>query len=427
MARILITGVTGFIGRHLAQALRAAGHDIVGTARPARRTAPGETAVRFVDADFTRDHSPSDWLPRLSGIDVVINTVGILQQDIHHSFDAIHIKAPRALFEACAKSGVTLVVQFSALGADENAQSQYHRSKREADEFLAQLSIPYVIVQPSLVYGAGGTSAKLFTRLASAPIIPLPGDGEQRVQPIHIDDVVSAVRNVIEKEIFRNQRLPLVGPAPLSLRAFLAQLRQALGLGKARFLRIPLVLVRAFAELGAFLPASLLDDETLAMLLRGNTADAGSTRRVLGRDPRPVTEFIGAAERQVAGATAKLQWLLPILRFSIAAVWIVTGIVSLGIYPVTDSYALLARVGITGWLAPVFLYSAAAMDLAFGIAILTLSRRRWLWLAQMIAILFYTIIITWKLPEFWLHPYGPVLKNVPMLVAIWTLYEMEKR
>jgi hypothetical protein len=65
------------------------------------------------------------------------------------------------------------------------------------------------------------------------------------------------------------------------------------------------------------------------------------------------------------------------------------------------------------------------MDLLIGIAILTLRRRGWLWLAQIAVILGYTLIISVKLPEYWAHPYGPILKNLPMLVAIWLLYELE--
>jgi len=425
MARILITGATGFIGRHLASALHAVGHDVVGTARSARPAERG-AATRFIEADFTRDHSPGDWLPRLEGIDIVINAVGILRQDRHRRFEAIHVNAPRALFEACAASRVKLVIQFSALGADEYAQSQYHRSKREADRVLARVGVPFVVVQPSLVFGSDGVSAALFTRLAAAPLIPLPGKGDQRVQPIHIDDVVAAVIELIEHNRLRNQCIPLVGPAPLSLREFLAQLRHALGLGKARFLPVPLALVRLLAKFGAFLPASLLDDETLGMLLRGNSADTAPTRRLLGREPRAVSEFIGTRERQTMRRVAKLQGLLPMLRFSIALVWIVSGIVSLGVYPIEDSYALLARAGVTGWAAPFFLYGAALLDIAFGIAVLILPRRRWLWLAQATVIMLYTAVITWRMPEFWLHPYGPVLKNIPMLAAIWLLLELEE-
>ena len=124
---------------------------------------------------------------------------------------------------------------------------------------------------------------------------------------------------------------------------------------------------------------------------------------------------------------AQLGWLLPTLRLSVAALWIVTGIVSLGLYPVEHSLALLARVGITGALAPVALYGAAALDLVLGVATLAMSRRRALWLVQIAVIAGYTLIITAFLPEFWLHPFGPLLKNVPLLAMLALLYVLERR
>lgn len=131
-----------------------------------------------------------------------------------------------------------------------------------------------------------------------------------------------------------------------------------------------------------------------------------------------------------AGNTAApddTQRVLPVLRVSIALVWIWTGIVSLGLYPTEESYALLARVGITGTLAPVALYGAAILDLLVGIGTLVLHRRQWLWLLQLAVIGGYTLIITFKLPEFWLHPYGPLSKNLVMLAAIYLLYTQEAR
>jgi hypothetical protein len=84
-------------------------------------------------------------------------------------------------------------------------------------------------------------------------------------------------------------------------------------------------------------------------------------------------------------------------------------------------------VGITGNLAPVELYGAAARDIAFGMATLFLRHRRGLWIAQTAAIGVYTMAITLFLPEFWLHPFGPLIKNVPILAVIWLLYELEKK
>jgi hypothetical protein len=122
-----------------------------------------------------------------------------------------------------------------------------------------------------------------------------------------------------------------------------------------------------------------------------------------------------------------MDWLELTLRVSLAAVWLVAGVVSMGVYSVEDSYAMLARVGITGGLAPIALYGAAAMDIAFGLGTLFLRQRKLLWIAQVTLIVLYTITITFYLPEFWLHPFGPLIKNLPILAIILLLYELEKR
>jgi hypothetical protein len=97
------------------------------------------------------------------------------------------------------------------------------------------------------------------------------------------------------------------------------------------------------------------------------------------------------------------------------------------VYPVDDSLALLARVGLTGTAGIAALYGAAALDFAIGIAILAARRRRMLWLLQLALIAGYTALITVFLPEQWLHPYGPILKNLPMLAAILLLHQLEER
>jgi hypothetical protein len=162
------------------------------------------------------------------------------------------------------------------------------------------------------------------------------------------------------------------------------------------------------------------------MLYRGNTADPAPTRALLKRPARTVSEFIPAAAAARDRVSSQLQWLLPLLRVSIALVWIFTGIVSLGLYPVEASYALLARAGVPASLAPAALYGAAALDLLLGYLSLSARSRPGLWLLQIIVIVAFTVVVTWKLPEYWLHPYGPILKNLPMLAAIWAVYELER-
>jgi uncharacterized protein YbjT (DUF2867 family) len=77
---------------------------------------------------------------RLTGVDAVINTVGILREGRGRRF-AIHDQVPRALFAACPEAGVRRAIQVSALGADASAASRFHLSKRAADDFLATLDL----------------------------------------------------------------------------------------------------------------------------------------------------------------------------------------------------------------------------------------------------------------------------------------------
>ncbi|HVE88152.1 MAG TPA: SDR family oxidoreductase [Burkholderiaceae bacterium] len=419
---VLVTGASGFIGSAVVEALRSAGHRVIEGTRGSHAAQSRET----MDVDFTRDFDPATWRPKLTGIDAVVNAVGILRERGDQTFDALHVRAPRALFAACVDAGVTRVVQISALGADENAISAYHGSKRLADEFLTAQPISSVIAQPSLVYGPGGESAQLFDTLASLPWTPLPGDGMQRIQPIHLDDLVACIVALLERDRWRTGRIALVGAEPTTLRDYLASLARAVGRPHIRFLLIPISWVRAAASLGKILPAALLDNETLAMLERGNVADGADTQRILGAAPRSIANFIPRHSASMARRQAQLNWLLPLLRLAIAAMWIVTGIVSIAVYPVADSYALLARTGITGTFANAALIGAAVLDIALGVASLV-APSRLLWWSQIALIVGYTVIISVWLPEFWAHPYGPVLKNLPILSALLLLTFVEER
>lgn len=423
---ILLTGASGFIGGRLLQALAARGHQVLCPVRKIPGTLPpGATAMIL---DFNAAQDPADWKAALKGIDVVINAVGIFQQSPGQTFEVLHRVAPCALFKAASSSKVGRIIQISALGADDRAQTPYHLSKKAADDCLLSLPVHATVVQPSLVYGPGGASAGFFEMMASLPLIPLPGQGRQRIQPVHVDDLVAALCALVETRSREPTRIALVGPVALTLRDFYRQLRAGMGIRRAaRFLVIPNPLMATAARFGRVLPGGFLSSDALSMLERGNVADSAATQALLGRSPKGVAEFIPAAYASAVGVTSRMRWLLPVLRLSMAAVWIATGIVSLGLYPVESSYALLARTGTPDWLMPIFLYGAALLDIALGVLALSPRRNRWLWATQAALVLFYTVVITVKIPEFWLHPYGPILKNLPFLAGLWILYELEDR
>jgi hypothetical protein len=110
-----------------------------------------------------------------------------------------------------------------------------------------------------------------------------------------------------------------------------------------------------------------------------------------------------------------------ITRYCLAAVWLITGIISLGIYPVQDSLSLLAQVGIHSDIAVFTLYAEAALDIVIGILTLTKPNKA-LWQLQAIIVAGYSVVIALCLPEFLIHPFGPILKNLPVFTLIWLLY-----
>jgi len=421
---VLVTGSRGFLGRHLVTALKAQGHHVIaGVSRAGGASPPA--AERVLAMDFTRDVDVEAWLPRLDGIDCVINTVGIIAEDGRQRFGTVQTDAPKALFAACAARDVR-AINVSALGADADAPTAFLRTKYAADVFLLTHHPAAVVVQPSLVFGAGGASARMFATLATLPLIPLPGSGEQRIQPVHVGDVAQALARLVSDRRFDGGRISLVGPGPITYRNFLATLRTALGLSRARFVPVPRALVNAGVRVLAAFGSRLATPDAVTMLERGSTADADQVTALLGRAPRAVADFVAPDERGALRVEAQRRWLLPVARVCLALMWFAGAATSAGLYPVAESLALLAPLGVAGLPALGLLYAGVAVDLAFAVATLAWPRRR-LWEAQAAVIVFYTIVITLFLPAFWLHPYGPIVKNLPILALLALLHAESPR
>ncbi len=417
---ILLTGATGFIGRHLQQRLQKQGHEVIACVHHQTFTAENTITV-----DFAQDHSLHDWLPRLQQIDVVINCVGIISETPTCTFKALHTQAPIALFQACEKMHIQRVIQISALGADDTADTAYHLSKRAADEALLALDLDAYIVRPSLVYGAGGSSFSLFSALAALPVLILPAGGQQRIQPIAIHDLITAIVQCVEGKVAARQIYPLVGPKALTLRAFLADIRAWLG-----YRRQSIVFSGSYALF--FMLAGLLEKITriplsrdnLRMLRRGNHADAQAFTHTFGFTASDLHQAL-APPAIAEKIYSRLYFLHPLLLFSLAFTWCSAGLVSAFFYPLAESYALLQPLGITGVFATGILYSAAVLDILLGLALLHSRWRVSALYLQIGVMLFYTLLISLFLPEYWLHPFGPVVKNIPLLIASGFLLSME--
>ncbi|ASR45077.1 hypothetical protein BEN78_10450 [Xanthomonas citri pv. mangiferaeindicae] len=416
---VLVVGANGLIGSAIAERLERAGHAVVLAMRHVTEDAgPG----RRVALDLARP-CQDQWMDVLRTVDVVVNAAGIFRETDGASFEQVHVSGPCTLFALAAAAGVTRIVQISALGAHAQAATAYWRSKAAGDACVAAFPGRSVVVRPSLVFAESGTSTRLFLALAAQPLIALPDGGRQRVQPIHLDDLLDGVTALVEHPD-PPPVIEAVGPAPLSFADYLRTLATQMG-QRLRVLSAPAWAVRMAVRWPIPGLAQVLDADALRMLEAGNHGDAAPWQALLARPLRPATRFLAPGARADVRRAAHLRVLLPILRTGNSLMWLVTAWVSAFVYPVQASLELLQRAHVPDALALPSLYGAATLDALLGLAVWRPRWRRAAYCAQLGLIAFYTLIISLWLPEYWAHPYGPVLKNLPVLALIYALLKLD--
>ena len=405
--KILILGETGFIGKEIAQTLKENGHELI--------------SYRF-KIDFMNLPEHIKMVEMLRGVDVLINTVGIIAETKRKTFEQIHTLAPITLFKASKEAGVKKVIHISALGS-ENGTTAYHTSKNRADVFLRESNLAYAILHPSIVYGDDGKSTALFQALATLPLTPIVGDGSQLLQPIRIEDLVATVQKAIaskEKKI----ELNMVGAEPISYKELLKTFRSWLRLSPTKSVSIPTF---GTDVIGKILEESTVNHNNIKMLNEGNRADVQPLATFLGYRPISFKENLETKEANNAQKLyASLYLIRPLLRIVIGLVWIWSGGVSAFLYPQPLALSLLHEVGIPIGLDVPMLYIASFLDILLGILTLVGYRLQSLLGFQLLVIIIYTLLLTVFAPYHWLHPFGPVLKNIPLILSIYILSRLEK-
>jgi NADH dehydrogenase len=189
---IFIAGATGFVGGHLIDALLKNGYKLRCLARSEKaEKALREKGINVFSGDIT---VPETIEGALDGVDFVIHLVGIIEEKGSATFQNVHVDGTRNLIAEAKRAGVKHFFYQSALGADKSSWSGYLRTKAEAEEIVASSGIPFTIFRPSLIIGKwDGFTKKLRDLIKISPVIPIPGDGKSRLQPIYINDWASCM------------------------------------------------------------------------------------------------------------------------------------------------------------------------------------------------------------------------------------------
>lgn len=294
--KILVCGANGFVGRHVVHALQSGGHEVL---RGVSSSAP-HPSNKQRQIDFVQACEPGRWSEALHGVDAVVNAVGVLRDSRARPMQALHADAPAALFEACARQGVRKVIHVSALGIEGNP-THYARTKLAAEAALLSHvqagRLDGVVLRPSIVFGRGGDSSRLFTALAQLPWLCLPSPViTAKVQPIAVNELAEGVGRLLGSQPPLTQGLlNVVGPRHLPLADFIGSLRKQMGRGAARMVTLPALLTRWSARAGDWVPWAPWCSETLALLAQDNVADPSAFAAVLGRAAKDPDHLLASA------------------------------------------------------------------------------------------------------------------------------------
>ncbi len=280
--KIIVLGGSGLLGGAITRELRRKGH----TVNTAGRTGCDTTV------DFRYNTTLESFAPLVQGADIVVNAVGILIERGSNSFDAVQVKAPTALFAACAKARVARIVHISGLGVGTGIAGGYMASKLAAEQALAAGPVDYAIVRPTLLVDANCSSTRLFKWLAKMPVIALPGllhPGASQLAPIQVEDVARAVARICAHPKALRRVIELAGPRTMSYRDMLVAYRREAGLGFAIWLPMPWWLMKASAWLAEKLPQNVFNLDTMRMLQAATLPQHNETARWLSEAPLPLT------------------------------------------------------------------------------------------------------------------------------------------
>ncbi len=295
MSTVLVTGASGFVGGHLLPELLAHGHRVAALVREPgagaailRRLSPEQAAhVEVRTGDVL---APDSLTGALAGVDAVIHLVAIARDwEDGRELLRVNLGGTRNVIAAMEASGVRRLVHLGALGVAERPELHYATSKARAEGAVRASALDWSILKPSLLFGPGDGFFNIVADLVRipVPVVPVPGRGTSRFQPLHVDDLATCLRLALERPETAGRAFELGGPRTWTYREITVEVARALG--KRRVIvpmPVPLIALVAGAMEAVHLRFFPVATDQLRQLALDNVGPPDGVEQAFGFVPR---------------------------------------------------------------------------------------------------------------------------------------------
>jgi NADH dehydrogenase len=269
VARILLLGSTGFVGRGVAHKILDSGHQLRVLVRdPMKAAAFKVRGAQVVVGDAL---NPAAVQQAATGVDHVISLVAV-RRNRPQSYLAVNVDGPRILGRAAKAAGVRSVVFVSAIGAKLDPHFKYFTSRWMGEQELAKTGVAGTILRFAFIIGEDGGIVRDFERALVGPFAMIPGSGQAQMQPILREDAARCIVEAIAKPELLGKIIELGGPEVVTYETMFDWFLQARDIKKAK-LKMPIAaLVPAAVAMEAVMKEPPITSDEVNMIQQPNLA-----------------------------------------------------------------------------------------------------------------------------------------------------------
>ena len=293
---ILVTGATGYVGRHLVARLADKGERPRCLVRSVKRAAsilPADK-IELVEGDTTQ---PASLEAAMQGIDTIVHAAFITadhKQSTGNQYQETNVQGTANLVNAAKQAGVKRIIEISGLGTKADKPGSYMQGRYLAEKMVKDSGLDWTIIQPSVLFGKGAPFIKgLSDLIRTAPVVPLIGGGRIKFQPIYVEDVVTVIVKVLEDPARTTGKTYTIGgPAYYTFTQVIDELLHAMHKTRIKApAPTPLVGIGA-AVMEAVLPKPPLTKAAMTLFTFDNVTDLHSVERDFGFTPASFTAYL---------------------------------------------------------------------------------------------------------------------------------------